>query len=529
MSASIGILWRSYITVHIMANMNSRAAQVYHRSQIRDSTIKNLLEKVAKRSYGKYLVRVKMLKLRSFQDVSVSFDFPVTALVGPNGGGKTTILGAAATAYDAVRPRQFFSKSGKFDESMLNWKVEYDLIDREVNKNDSFKRTATFSRQKWSRDAAKRDVAVFGVARTVPANERKELQRCATNTFSVDPARVESLQVPVITAVGRILGKDVSKYTHLRVDESGRVSLLAGVTDQGTAYSEFHFGAGESSIIRMVMKIESLSDNSLILVEEIENGLHPIATVRMVEYLIDVAQRKNAQAMFTTHSNDALAPLPPEAIWAAVSGHVYQGKLDIAALRAIAGQIDAQLAIFCEDTFAAAWLRAVLRADTHVAIEGVEIHEMLGDGTAVKINKNHNQDPSAKFPSACYIDGDSQQSESEEDRVIRLPGSSPEAYIFDRVLEREESLGGVLAVRLLQPHGSADKVLAKVKEIRRTNHDPHVIFSQIGFSLGLIPESTVRDAFLATWAEAFPQEIAEILKPIDKLLPYTAVESTQNT
>ena len=32
----------------------------------------------------------------------------------------------------------------------------------------------------------------------------------------------------------------------------------------------------------MIMKIESLDENSLVLIEEIENGLHPIATQRMV-------------------------------------------------------------------------------------------------------------------------------------------------------------------------------------------------------------------------------------------------------
>jgi predicted ATPase len=490
-----------------------------HKGEIRESVIRALLDKVAKRKYGKYLLRVKMLKLRGFEERTVSFDFPVTALVGPNGGGKTTILGAAAIAYEAVKPRQFFAKSGKFDESMLNWKAEYDLIDRDVNKDDSFKRTASFSSQKWSRGAEKRDVAIFGVARTVPANERKELQRCATNTFTVEDSNVDSLQQSVVSAVGRILGKDVSKYTHIRVDQSGRVSLLAGATEQGTSYSEFHFGAGESSVIRMVMKIESLGDNSLIVIEEIENGLHPIATIRMVEYLIELAQRKSAQAIFTTHSNDALKPLPPDGIWAAVGGHVYQGKLDIAALRAISGQIEAQLALFCEDGFAREWLRAVLRSHKNIAPEGVEIHELLGDGTAVKINKNHNADPSAKFPSACFIDGDSQQSESVENRVFRLPGAAPEAYIFDSVLAKAASHGGILAVRLLQPYEAADEVVAKLKNIRLTNHDPHVLFSQIGQALGLIPESTVRDAFLATWAQAYPEHAAAILAPIETLLP----------
>jgi predicted ATPase len=490
-----------------------------YKSQVRDGTIKNLGEKVSKRKYGKYLVRARMIRLRGFEDRSVSFDFPVTALVGPNGGGKTTVLGAAAIAYEQVPPRQFFAKSGKFDESMLNWRVEYELIDRDVNKADSFKRTASFSSMKWSRGAEKRDVAVFGVARTVPASERKELQRCATNTFAVDPDRVDAIQGDVIKEVGRILGKDISKYSHIRVDNAGKVSLLTGATNNGVAYSEFHFGAGESSVIRMVMKIESLGDNSLILIEEIENGLHPVATVRMVEYLIEVAERKSAQAIFTTHSNDALKPLPPEAIWASVGGHVYQGKLDIAALRAIAGQIDAQLAIFCEDTFSAAWIRAVLRSEHGIAIEGVEVHEMLGDGTAVKINRNHNLDPSAKFPSFCLIDGDSKQADSPIERVYRLPGGLPEAYVFDRVLENAAAIGGVLSVRLLQPHAQADNVIGKLKAKRITNHDPHVLFSEIGSELGLLPESTVRDAFLATWAEVFPDECKKILDPLRNLLP----------
>jgi predicted ATPase len=489
------------------------------RSEIRDGVIKNLLEKVTRRNYANYLLKIKLIKLRGFQDIPVSFDFPVTALVGPNGGGKTTILGAAAIAYDSMPPRRFFSKSGSFDKGMLNWKIEYDIIERSINRNDSFKRTASFTSKKWSRDAVSRDVALFGVSRTVPANERKELQKCATNTFSISPSRIESLRDSVITAVGRILGKDISAYSHLRVDSSGRVSLLTGTTADGTIYSEFHFGAGESSVIRMVMQIESLGDGALILIEEIENGLHPLATTRMVEYLVNVAERKNTQAIFTTHSNDALAPLPPQAIWAAVNGNVYQGKLDIAALRAIAGQIDAELAIFCEDTFAEAWLRTILRSRSDIAIEGIEIHAMLGDGTAVKMNKNHNIDPAARFKSVCIVDGDSQQSTSSAEKVYRLPGDAPEAYIFDKVLEKAESKGAILAVRLLQTFESAETVLAILREIRRTNVDTHVIFSQIGLKLGLVPESTVRDAFLATWVEAYPEECATILNAIDALLP----------
>lgn len=60
------------------------------------------------------------------------------------------------------------------------------------------------------------------------------------------------------------------------------------------------------------------------LIEEIENGLHPVATVRMVEDLVEAADRKKIQAIFTTHSNDALKPLPSKAIWVATQDRIFQ-------------------------------------------------------------------------------------------------------------------------------------------------------------------------------------------------------------
>ena len=68
------------------------------------------------------------------------------------------------------------------------------------------------------------------------------------------------------------------------------------------------------------MRSESAPQNSIILIEEIENGLHPVAVRRMVEYLVDVADRKSIQSIFTTHSEDAILPLPSEAIWSSIDG-----------------------------------------------------------------------------------------------------------------------------------------------------------------------------------------------------------------
>jgi AAA15 family ATPase/GTPase len=362
------------------------------QSEIRDSQVNDLLEKVQKKSYGKYLLKISLEKARAFKDESITFDFPVTAIVGVNGGGKTTVLGAAACAYKTVKPSLFFAKSGRFDSSMQNWKFEYELIDREIRKSESIRRIAKFARSKWSREwkvegDKERVVAVFGVSRTVPANERPELKQCASNSFDLAPEYIDEISSGVAKAVASILDKDISAFSFLRVDTRGRVTLLAGQTSAGDSYSEFHFGAGESSIIRMAIKLETIPENSLVLIEEIENGLHPVATVRMVEYLIDLARRRKIQVIFTTtHSNDALKPLPDQAIWAAANGSLYQGKLDIGSLRAISGQIDSLLVVFVEDSFARTWVEEILRSLPGVAMDGVTVHAMEGDGTAVTVH-----------------------------------------------------------------------------------------------------------------------------------------------
>lgn len=506
--------------IYQTADMDNKSEDLY-RSEIRQSQIENLLEKVRTKNYSKYLYKLTLSKVRGFSDKVITFDFPVTALVGPNGGGKTTILGAAGCAYKTVKPRQFFAKSGHLDDSMLDWRMEDELIDRQIRTSDTIKRTVSFRSLKWNREALDREVKVFGVSRTVPATERIELRRFATNNFEVNQDQIQLLELPVKTAVEKILGKSIEGYSLIKVDSRGRVTLLKGQTDDGTiTYSEFHFGAGESSVIRMVMGIESLPDYSLVLIEEIENGLHPLATVRMVEYLIDIAERKKIQSIFTTHSNDALLPLPDDAIWAAIGNRVSKGKLNINSLRAITGQIDARLAIFTEDVFSMEWVAAMLRNYGNVAVELVEIHALGGDGTAVSLNETHNRDPTARFKSTCFIDGDSNQETNEETLVFRLPGDCPpEKYVFDKVMEKIDTEGGKLAVALHQPFSDTEKVVTLIKNTRRLNRDIHTLYSAIGEKLGFLSEAIVQGAFLATWCHCYPDEVRSTLNPIDALLP----------
>lgn len=263
-----------------------------YRSEIRPSKIKELSERSRKLNYKKYLSKVTLVKCRAFKDQTITFDFPVTALIGPNGGGKTTILGACALIYDTIMPRQFFARNRQLDKDMKNWSIAYEIIDREKSKNDILRRTASFPKEKWNRNAVQRDVRFFGVSRTLPAVERRDLSKLTNKNFFFKPEQMQTLNEIQASNITKILGKNVEGYSVVKTDRAGNVTLLSGKTTGGVSFSEFHFGAGESSIIKMVLGIESVSEQGLILIEEIENGLHPLAVSRLVDYLIDVADRK---------------------------------------------------------------------------------------------------------------------------------------------------------------------------------------------------------------------------------------------
>lgn len=487
-------------------------------SEIRDSEKADLLRRVSKRGYPTYLVGMHLVHLRAYKGARIMFDFPVTALVGPNGGGKSTVLGAAALISKNIKPRQFFAKSGTYDASMVDWRVEYDLLESAA----PLRRTASYPSAKWNRDAVDRRALVFGIARTIPATERKDLTAVIGGSFTGFGEKVLSTQT--ISAVEKILGKEAEKYLLVSGTKRGDKQLYAARSKGGDSYSEFHFGAGEASVIRIVSDIEDSADNSLILIEEIKNGLHPVATRRLVEYLIDVARRKSCQIIFTTHSNDALIPLPDEAVWACGNGELNQGKLDVNALRTLTGEVDASIAIFVEDAFgeemALAALRQYSRDVAGVQMLGVAIHAVAGSGTAKKLAISHNENPSIQFRAMAILDGDKHADAEPENYVVVFPGTSdPELYIAQVIVDRIDEIAPRLALNLNLKFADGDRVKQVVKERLRTNHDPHVLFDQIGEDLEFTAGLTVARAFLSQWAENYPEDLRAIFEPAAAIIP----------
>ncbi len=479
---------------------------------VQQSDIDNLEERVKKLSYHAYLPVLRMSNVRSFNRQTISFDFPVTAIIGTNGGGKSTVLGAAALAYKSVKPGDFFPKSNIGDNSMANWRIDYDILDRSVNKANVFTRNARFVSAKWRRDnVPERDVVVIPIQRTVPANEQAKFKHFI-GLAQKQAADIETIPIgpDVLAHVGRILGKDASGYQRISLKDDSSKSILVGMK-QTNDYSQFHFGAGEASIIDMVIKIEGAQDNALILIEEIENGLHPLATRKMVEYLFDVAKRKKCQIIFTTHSEYALDVLPPKAIWGCIDGVAYQGKLTIESLRALTGSVAKDRAIFVEDEFAADLCSEVVRQYAPELLEKVEIHKAGGFPYVVEVLKHHNANPTIKQKAVAVIDGDNPPLTEPNDYVIELPEGAPEAVVFDYILRNAETVAALVQQRCQCPAVSQDRIVEAIKAVAIDTTDHHLYFVKLGERLGFISEIIVRRGLCSIYVQNAEAELKELV------------------
>jgi predicted ATPase len=538
------------------------------KSEIRDSQIRALLEKAQKQDFGSYLYSMRLERIRAFHGATITFSYPVTALIGPNGAGKSTVLGACACAYSSINPQQVFRKSRVGDESMDDWSIEYEVVDKKVNPKGTERATVTLKDDRWtSTQKFRRRVKQCTLNRTVPPvdnplyiyKSKLSVHGKAEKKPSISTRPVSGIE-HIKRESERVLGRSLQDFTLYEVTittirkgkrrayrmivesfdeledgrtvtvrrkvpavqapdtEYQRTQLMYVGASSGTTYSEFSFGSGESSVIRMVADIESLPENSLVLIEEIENGLHPLAVRRMVEYLEGVAERKGIQSVFTTHSDYALAPLPSEAIWACLDGKLQQGKLSVEVLRAVSGRVDRRLAVFVEDDFAGAWVEAIARELLGSHLEEVGIYPVQGDGNAVKTHAGHVANPSVSFHSLCFIDGDSEQKESDTDRIFRLPGSVPESTVFNAVLKNLDQNVALLTVALQRPLSKQEEVAKAVRDISHTNRDSHLLFSQVGAKIGFIPEATVRGAFLSIWLQENPEDAKRIAAAIEDAL-----------
>ena len=282
-----------------------------------------------------------------------------------------------------------------------------------------------------------------------------------------------------------------------------------------------------------------------------------MATRKLVEYLVDVARRKSCQVIFTTHSNDAIRPLPDDAVWA-VSGHqLNQGKLDVASLRALTGEIETTCAIFTEDEFgrlvAEITLRSLnglsRRADL-VDLSAIDFYPLSGESQVLIHTRAHNTNPSIDFPVIGFLDGDmKERAHTSNDYAPKLvdhhgtkfydlvfgPGfADPELVIVEDLLDNfadpsGKSVLGKLALGLNAASLTQKYLRETIEKVYHENKDPHLLFEILGEQLDYLDADFVARQFVTYWCLAFPEKVEDMWRDSQTILPTIPHHSVPST
>lgn len=116
--------------------------------------------------------------------------------------------------------------------------------------------------------------------------------------------------------VSKILGREYQSARLVRhsLYPGNRGEDLSVIFNSGTQYSEAFAGSGEIAAVSAVVQILNAPPGSLILLDEPETSLHPGAQRALLKFLLDRIKRDKHQVVISTHSMEFLRGLPQNAI-----------------------------------------------------------------------------------------------------------------------------------------------------------------------------------------------------------------------
>ena len=314
------------------------------------------------------LEEVRITNLRAIDDLRIPFDYPVSVLAGPNGSGKSTVLFACACAYRVpgrrsghFAPGRLFPNFTSRQEAVRSDPVPETQLEFHYLHDDDRHSMILKRGKSWSRSGfqPEREVYLRTLANLASPSEVRSILQLGRKQV-----QAEAISPELLIFAHRILPW---RYRNLDLisGRSSRDLLFAEIEGADeTQYSEFHMSSGERTIVRISKDISGL-DNAVVLIDEVDTGMHPYTQRQAMLELQRSALRQKLQIIVASHSPVVLDSVPPE-------GRIFldrdqeTGKVQRVPLyrdifqKALYGQSQDRLSILCEDEVAEGVIRGVL-------------------------------------------------------------------------------------------------------------------------------------------------------------------------
>lgn len=386
--------------------------------------------------YKNFLESISIRNLRGFAGSAparIDFRFPVVAIVGENGSGKTTIIKSAAVGYEQAGRGKSSYQPGKFFMSTAWDAVTQVQIDYSY-KDDGISTVCTIRKpsDRWRIGSGRpaRHVYLLDISRVVPLDALAGYAQVSKRTSR--EASSSQLGERFRSDLGYVLNRDYSDARFAVTDESQKTVGILG-QDFGD-YSAFHQGAGEATSLQLFGTLEQIEDGALLLIDEVDASLHPKAQRRLVHRLLRLSREKGIQVIMSTHSPYVLEELPAEA---RVLLHRTRGETEVIygatpqfCMSSIDDKSHPEISIFCEDDAGNTMIDALIRSSS---VKFDFLIHAVGSFTVVRQLAKLAHEDKFPYPSVGILDGDKNAGEY----TLSLPGGAPpEVVVFTSLRDK---------------------------------------------------------------------------------------------
>ena len=380
-------------------------------------------------------IRLETGELRSINSLDIRFEYPITAIAGKNGAGKSTILALACCAYHNLKQGFKLPKRKTTYYTFSDFFVQHTeeippqgICIRYWIAHNKWKKTAALPEGvgighqrrwknqggKWNNyaDRVRKNVVFLGIERIVPHSERSQ-SRSYSKVFK--DSQPYGWEDKVKDAVGFVLGKTYDKFRYLEHSKYNLPMVQVG----DTIYSGFNMGAGENALFEIFSTIYSCGEGTLLVMDEIELGLHAEAQKKFIDRLKDACLETHTQVICTTHSKEIFDCLPYDARFfiECVNGKTkitdaISSEFAFSKMSAVTGK---EMDILVEDEVAKSLLQSSLPASLRSRVT----ISVIGSATALARQLAALYVRGEERPTLAIFDGD--QRAKEQDNLSHAP------------------------------------------------------------------------------------------------------------
>lgn len=389
--------------------------------------VRKLAGKWQRGDFPKHLEWVELDGIRGWTGQRIDFNFPIVAICGENGAGKSTIIQAAASIYESTTDEKYFASNFFPDTAWdsLSGVVIRASIKEGSNSTEVSVRKPT-TRWRGNETRRQRPVNYLDLRRIQPISARTGYARLAKPALS--EAASQDFGSEALQRFSHIIGKSYSsaRQATTNLDKNRNIPV---VSHDGSDYSGFHQGAGEATIAEMIAI--DIPQYSIVLIDEIETSLHPRAQRRLIRDLAEISRTKLVQFILTTHSPYVLEELPSSArVYVFNNGSeksVVPGVSPEFALSKMDEEIHPEVDVYVEDNIAKILLEEILakRALGNLSRCAISAFGAASVGKALGQMVEGNR---FSRPTVVILDGDQDPTQG----CLILPGEdAPERMVFE--------------------------------------------------------------------------------------------------